>query len=145
RMLLAAAAYQIEHTSRHLLLLLPTDSAAQGFMKAHAETMIRDVPAVRARAPWYGDKHRDNTLDTKRFSHSKQLWCLGGAAAKNYREKSVDTIIYDELAAFDSDVEKEGSPTFLGDKRIEGSTFPKSIRGSTPKTKGECQIEAAAD
>ncbi|HCP03919.1 MAG TPA: terminase, partial [Pseudomonas sp.] len=31
------------------------------------------------------------------------------------------------------------------DKRTEGSTFPKSIRGSTPKTKGECQIEAAAD
>lgn len=145
KMLLAASAYQVEHKRRNILLLLPTDSAAQGFMKAHVETMIRDVPRIRVLAPWYGVKHRDNTLDTKRFSHSKQLWCLGGAAAKNYREKSVDTIIYDELAAFDPDVEKEGSPTFLGDKRIEGSTFPKSIRGSTPKTKGECQIEAAAD
>lgn len=144
KMLLAAAAYQIEHKRRNILLLLPTDGAAQGFMKAHVETMIRDVPVVRELAPWYGMKHRDNTLDTKRFSHSKQLWCLGGAAAKNYREKSVDTIIYDELAAFDPDVEKEGSPTFLGDKRIEGSTFPKSIRGSTPKIRGTCQIEAAA-
>lgn len=144
KMLLAASAYQIEHKRRNILLLLPTDSAAQGFMKAHVETMIRDVPAIRNLAPWYGVKHRDNTLDTKRFSHSKQLWCLGGAAAKNYREKSVDTIVYDELAAFEPDVEKEGSPTFLGDKRIEGSTFPKSIRGSTPKTKGACQIESAA-
>lgn len=145
KMLLAASAYQIEHKRRNILLLLPTDGAAQGFMKAHVETMIRDVPSINALAPWYGKKHRDNTLDTKRFSHSKQLWCLGGAAAKNYREKSVDTIIYDELAAFEPDVEKEGNPTFLGDKRIEGSTFPKSIRGSTPKTKGDCQIEAAAD
>lgn len=144
KMLLAAAAYQIEHKRRNILMLLPTDGAAQGFMKAHVETMIRDVPAIRALAPWHGSKHRDNTLDTKRFSHSKQLWCLGGAAAKNYREKSVDTIIYDELAAFEPDVEKEGSPTFLGDKRIEGSTFPKSIRGSTPKIRGICQIEAAA-
>lgn len=144
KMLLAAAAYQIEHKRRNILMLLPTDGAAQGFMKAHVETMIRDVPSIRDLAPWYGTKHRDNTLDTKRFSHSKQLWCLGGAAAKNYREKSVDTIIYDELAAFDPDVEKEGSPTFLGDKRIEGSTFPKSIRGSTPKTRGTCQMEAAA-
>lgn len=144
KMLLAASAYQIEHKRRNILLLLPTDGAAQGFMKAHVETMIRDVPSIYALAPWYGKKHRDNTLDTKRFSHSKQLWCLGGAAAKNYREKSVDTIIYDELAAFEPDVEKEGSPTFLGDKRIEGSTFPKSIRGSTPKIKGTCQIEAAA-
>jgi terminase, large subunit len=144
KMLLAASAYQIEHKRRNILLLLPTDGAAAGFMKAHVETMIRDVPSIYALAPWYGKKHRDNTLDTKRFSHSKQLWCLGGAAAKNYREKSVDTIIYDELAAFEPDVEKEGSPTFLGDKRIEGSTFPKSIRGSTPKIKGTCQIEAAA-
>lgn len=144
KMLLAAAAYQIEHKRRNILILLPTDGAAQGFMKAHIETMIRDVPAIKRLAPWYGVKHRDNTLDTKRFSHSKQLWCLGGAAAKNYREKSVDTVIYDELAAFEPDVEKEGSPTFLGDKRIEGSTFPKSIRGSTPKIRGACQIEAAA-
>lgn len=144
KMLLAASAYQIEHKRRNILLLLPTDGAAAGFMKAHVETMIRDVPSIYALAPWYGKKHRDNTLDTKRFSHSKQLWCLGGAAAKNYREKSVDTIIYDELAAFEPDVEKEGSPTFLGDRRIEGSTFPKSIRGSTPKIKGTCQIEAAA-
>ncbi len=40
---------------------------------------------------------------------------------------------------------KEGSPTLLGDKRIEGSVWPKSIRGSTPKIKGTCQIEKAAN
>lgn len=144
KMLLAAAAYQIEHKRRNILFLVPTDGSASGFMKSQIETMIRDVPVVRDLAPWYGSKHRDNTLDAKRFSHGKQLWCRGGAAAKNYRELSADTVIYDELAAFAPDVEKEGSPTFLGDKRIEGSTFPKSIRGSTPKIKGHCQIEAAA-
>lgn len=144
KMLLAAAAYQIEHKRRNILVLVPTDGSAAGFMKSQIETMIRDVPVVRDLAPWYGSKHRDSTLDTKRFSHGKQLWCKGGAAAKNYRELSADTVIYDELAAFEPDVEKEGSPTFLGDKRIEGSTFPKSIRGSTPKIKGTCQIETAA-
>ncbi|MSI87830.1 hypothetical protein GKF52_28175, partial [Escherichia coli] len=70
---------------------------------------------------------------------------LGGAAAKNYREKSVDVVCYDELSSFEPDVEKEGSPTLLGDKRIEGSVWPKSIRGSTPKIKGSCQIEKAAN
>ncbi|MFO5975448.1 phage terminase large subunit family protein, partial [Klebsiella pneumoniae] len=73
------------------------------------------------------------------------FWCLGGAAAKNYREKSVDVVCYDELSSFEPDVEKEGSPTLLGDKRIEGSVWPKSIRGSTPKIKGSCQIEKAAN
>ena len=140
----AALGYFTAHRSRNQLLFQPTDGAAAGFMKAHIETMIRDVPVVKELAPWIGKKHRDNTLDTKRFSNGKQIWCFGGTAAKNYREKSVDCVYYDELAAFDHDIEKEGSPTFLGDKRIEGSVFPKSVRGSTPKITGTCQISKAA-
>ena len=145
QMLRAALGYFAEHKARNQILFQPTDAAANGFMKAHIETMIRDVPAVKMLAPWHGKKHRDNTLDTKRFSNGKQLWCFGGKAAKNYREKSADVAMYDELAAFDDDVEKEGSPTFLGDKRLEGSAFPKSVRGSTPKNAGSCQITKAAE
>ena len=144
KMLLGVTAFLIEHKKRNGLLFQPTDGDAENFMKAHVEPVIRDVPLILQLAPWYGRKHRDNTLSMKRFSNGRGLWVLGGKAAKNYREKSVDFVIYDELAAFDPDVEKEGSPTFLGDKRIEGSTWPKSIRGSTPKIAGQCQIERAA-
>lgn len=144
KMLLAVFAYMTEHKKRNQLLFLPTDSDAENFMKSHVEPTIRDVPRLLALAPWYGKKHRDNTLAMKRYSHGKIFWCLGGKAAKNYREKSVDVVGYDELASFDNDIEKEGSPTFLGDKRIEGSIWRKSIRGSTPKIRGTCQIERAA-
>ncbi|HHH6090995.1 TPA: phage terminase large subunit family protein [Escherichia coli] len=145
KMLLGVEAYFIEHKSRNSLLFQPTDSAAEDFMKSHVETTIRDVPVLLELAPWFGRKHRDNTLTLKRFSSGVGFWCLGGAAAKNYREKSVDVVCYDELSSFEPDVEKEGSPTLLGDKRIEGSVWPKSIRGSTPKIKGFCQIEKAAN
>ncbi|MBY5992507.1 phage terminase large subunit family protein [Ferrimonas balearica] len=144
QMIKAACAYMVASKQRNQMILQPTDGAADDFMKSHVDTMIRDVPAVRTLSPWYGKKHPDNTLNAKKFSNRRQLWCLGGATAKNYREKSLDTIVYDELAAFAPDVEKEGSPTFLGDKRLEGSVFRKSIRGSTPKVRGECQIERAA-
>ncbi|MCX0457546.1 phage terminase large subunit family protein [Escherichia coli] len=145
KMLLGVEAYFIEHKSRNSLLFQPTDSAAEDFMKSHVEPTIRDVPALLELAPWFGRKHRDNTLTLKRFSSGVGFWCLGGAAAKNYREKTVDVVCYDELSSFEPDVEKEGSPTLLGDKRIEGSVWPKSIRGSTPKIKGSCQIEKAAN
>lgn len=144
KMLLAAAGYLLEHKKRNILTFSPTDTDAESFMKTHLETMIRDVPVVLDLAPWHGRKHRDNTMHAKRFANGKQVFVHGGKAARNYREKSVDVSIYDELAAFDEDIEKEGSPTTLGDKRLEGSTFPKSIRGSTPKTRGQCQMEAAA-
>ncbi|EMR9963325.1 phage terminase large subunit family protein [Escherichia coli] len=145
KMLLGVEAYFIEHKSRNSLLFQPTDSAAEDFMKSHVEPTIRDVPVLLELAPWFGRKHRDNTLTLKRFSSGVGFWCLGGAAAKNYREKSVDVVCYDELSSFEPDVEKEGSPTLLGDKRIEGSVWPKSIRGSTPKIKVFCQIEKAAN
>ena len=145
KMLVGVEAYFIEHKSRNSLLFQPTDSAAEDFMKSHVEPTIRDVPVLLELAPWFGRKHRDNTLTLKRFSSGVGFWCLGGAAAKNYREKSVDVVCYDELSSFEPDVEKEGSPTLLGDKRIEGSVWPKSIRGSTPKIKGSCQIEKAAN
>ncbi len=144
KMLLGVYAYFIEHKQRNTLIWLPTDGDAENFMKTHVEPTIRDIPSLLALAPWYGKKHRDNTLTMKRFSNGRGFWCLGGKAAKNYREKSVDVAGYDELAAFDDDIEQEGSPTFLGDKRIEGSVWPKSIRGSTPKVRGTCQIERAA-
>ncbi|SQR99223.1 phage terminase, large subunit [Escherichia coli] len=76
-------------------------------MKTHVEPTIRDIPSLLALAPWYGKKHRDNTLTMKRFSNGRGFWCLGGKAAKNYREKSVDVAGYDELAAFDEDIEQE--------------------------------------
>ncbi|EPB6525682.1 trimethylamine-N-oxide reductase TorA, partial [Escherichia coli] len=144
KMLLGVYAYFIEHKQRNTLIWLPTDGDAENFMKTHVEPTIRDIPSLLALAPWYGKKHRDNTLTMKRFTNGRGFWCLGGKAAKNYREKSVDVAGYDELAAFDEDIEQEGSPTFLGDKRIEGSVWPKSIRGSTPKVRGTCQIERAA-
>ena len=144
KMLLGVYAYFIEHKQRNTLIWLPTDGDAENFMKTHVEPTLRDIPSLLALAPWYGKKHRDNTLTMKRFTNGRGFWCLGGKAAKNYREKSVDVAGYDELAAFDDDIEQEGSPTFLGDKRIEGSVWPKSIRGSTPKVKGSCQIERAA-
>ncbi|EMO1702113.1 phage terminase large subunit family protein [Salmonella enterica] len=145
KMLLGVEGYFIEHKSRNSLLFQPTDSSAEDFMKSHVEPTIRDVPVLLELVPWFGRKHRDNTLTLKRFSSGVGFWCLGGAAAKNYREKSVDVVCYDELSSFEPDVEKEGSPTLLGDKRIEGSVWPKSIRGSTPKVKGSCQIEKAAN
>lgn len=144
KMLMAFIGYLVQHKKRNVLMYCPTEGDAEGVMKRHIEGMIRDVPVVLDLAPWYGMKHRDNTLEAKCFANRKMLWCLGGKAARNYREKSPDTVIYDELSKFDEDIEGEGAPTFLGDKRLEGATFKKSIRGSTPTDSVKCQISRAA-
>lgn len=145
KMLMANIGYKIQHKKRNVLSYCPTDPDADELMKRHVDTMIRDVPVLLALAPWSGKKNSDNTQDAKRFENQKMLWCLGGKAARNYREKSPDEVIYDELSKFDHDIEGEGSPTSLGDKRLEGATYKKSIRGSTLGIAGQCQISRAAE
>lgn len=90
KMLLGVVAYFLQHKQRNGLMWQPTDGDAENFMKSHVEPTIRDVPSLLAMAPWFGKKNRDNTLSMKRFSNGRGFWCLGGKAAKNYREKSVD-------------------------------------------------------
>lgn len=132
KLIVAAIGYFIEHKGRNIALWQPDDGARDSFSKKHIDSMIRDVKPVRAIFPWFNDKHKNNTIASKVFETQNQIYLLGGKAAKNFREISVDVGIYDELSKFDNDVEKEGSPLSLGDKRLEGSVFRKSIRGSTP-------------
>lgn len=136
-----AMAYAIVHKHRNVAAWSPDDGARDRFSKKHVDSMIRDVAPLRELFPWLNRKDKNNTIDSKTFSNQQVLYLLGGKAEKNYREISVDLAIYDELSKFDRDIEKAGAPTFLGDKRLEGSVFGKSIRGSSPKLKGECQIE----
>lgn len=102
--------------------------------------MLRDVEVMKSVFPSYLSRHKDNTLQQKKFIGSITR-VRGGKAAKNYRRFSADVALLDELSAFDADVEKEGSPYRLAAKRVEGATFPKIICGSTPKLKGFCLID----
>ena len=143
KLVVACMSYFVEHKKRNVMAWFPDDGSRDVFSKTHIDPAIRDIPVLKNLFPWFDKKHKKNTIDAKVFSNQKQLMLRGGKAAKNYREASVDVGIYDELSKFDADIEKEGSPTFLGDKRMEGSVFRKSIRGSTPALKDSCMMEEA--
>lgn len=144
KLICAAIGYFAEHKKRNIGVWQPDDGARDTFSKKHIDPMLRDVGPLRSIFPWLNKKSKFNTIENKAFSNRRELFLMGGKAAKNYREKSLDIVFYDELSKFDKDVEGEGSPTFLGDKRLEGSAFGKSIRGSSPTTIPDCQITEAA-
>lgn len=144
KMIVAAIGYFAEHKRRNQLVYQPVDDDADDFVKDEIDPMLRDVPAVQRVFPYYNSKSKHNTLSKKSFIGST-LDIRGGKAGKNYRRMSKDVVYYDELDGFDEDIENEGDAVTLGDKRVEGATFPKSIRGSTPKIKGQSQIEKCFD
>lgn len=139
--LLAAVGCFIEHIKRKVIIYQPTDGDAKGFVKDEVDTMMRDVKVLE-RVMTFNPlkKSPKNTNERKEFIGAV-LHIKGGKAAKNYRRLTGDVVIYDELDAFDEDVEKEGSPLKLGDTRFKNSPFPKSIRGTTPKESKSSLIE----
>jgi phage terminase large subunit GpA-like protein len=146
KMVVAAIGYFAEHKQRNQVVFLPVDQDAEDFTKDEIDPMLRDCVSVQRVFPYYATKSKYNTLSKKVFIGST-LDIRGGKAGKNYRRISKDVVYYDELSGFDHDIQNEGDPITLGDKRIEGATFPKSVRGSTPKKKGPpedggCLIEA---
>jgi phage terminase large subunit GpA-like protein len=85
KMLMANVGFKIQHKRRSVAVYSPTDDDAEDLMKQDVETMVRDVPTLLELAPWYGKKHRDSSLSSKRFQNSKMFWCRGGKASRNYR------------------------------------------------------------
>lgn len=144
KMLLAIVGYFSEHKRRNVLIYQPTDDDAEDWVKTELDTMLRDVPIMAKVFPTYLRRSKDNTLRTKAFTSSK-TYIRGGKAAKNYRRHTVDVVLLDELSAFDRDVDKEGTPTKLSLKRLEGATFPKHIKGSTPRLRGFDLIDEEHD
>jgi phage terminase large subunit GpA-like protein len=140
KILLAFLLYSAHQLRRNSCIWQPTDDDRDEFVKDEVETALRDVKAMRDVMPKFHQRSKNNTLKGKSFLGSK-LRTMGGKASGNYRRFSVDNAVLDELSKFDSNVEKEGSPTVLAWKRTEGATFPKRVSGSTPKIKGFCLID----
>ena len=128
---LAAAFYFLEHRQRNVLFYHPNDEEAKEFSKGDIDPALRDCRVMHGIFPHLGKQNSKNTEKYKEFLGAT-LRNRGGRAAGNYRRISADVVIYEELEAFEKDIENEGDPLTLGDKRIEGSLFPKSLRFTTP-------------
>ena len=141
--LVAAIACGIEQKNRNAVIWQPTDGDAKNFTMDEVNPVLRDVSVLGEKLKCKpGAKSPYNTVDKKVFNGAI-LDIKGGKSATNFRRMTKDTGAYDELSAFDLDIDGEGSATEIGDGRLDAAPFPKSIRGSTPKIKGLCQIESA--
>lgn len=144
KMILAALGYFHEHKKRNTVLFQPTEPDAEDFSLTELTPMLRDVDVMAKVFPWGGTSNKFNRILKKTFIGSI-MDIRGGKSAGNYRRMTKDCAFYDELEAFDRDIEGEGSPLTLGDKRIANSLFPKSVRGTTPKDEEGSIIQEEVD
>lgn len=145
KIICAAIGYNTEHKKRNQVVFQPTDTDAKDFVKDEIDPILRDVPVLRRALLSDPEKKSHHNTRAKKNFLGSTLDIKGGKSGRNYRRMTKDVVYYDELDGFDNDVEGEGSPVSLGDMRISTSSFPKSVRGSTPGIMGESQIDSSMD
>ncbi len=104
KIILASMLYHAHHKRRNQGAWQPVDADADEFVKTELDPVLRDVDCMQEIFPWRGLQHKNNTMRQKVFMGST-LHLRGGRAAKNYRRLSLDVGYFDELDAFDQDIE----------------------------------------
>ena len=144
KMLLAATLYLAEHKKRNIGIWREDDDAAKEFVNLELDPAMRDCKPIIDIFPDIHKKSEKNKSDEKHLLGCS-IHIRGGQAAGGYRALSKDVVIGDEIDGFVQNVQgkgsKEGNPLLLMLKRLVGSSFPKSIFGTTPTVAGSSHIQ----
>lgn len=122
-----------------ILYVMPTIKMADGFSKERVMPMIENSPALKAKIKPNRSRDSGNTLSSKKFPGGQLV--LGGAnSAASLRSRPIRVLIFDEVDAADLDVDGEGSPLALAEKRTNTFDNKKIYVLSTPTIEGQSVI-----
>lgn len=122
-----------------LLFLTLNDKMAIRFSKKRIGPSLKLMPSLREKIRDPKIKSSGNTLLFKEFPGGS--WILAGSnAATSYRQESVRYVILDDFDGFDSDIEGEGDPGELIDRRTGSFSNSKIFKNSTPTILGTSNI-----
>ena len=126
------------------LMIMPTDSMARSFSKKKLAPTIKAVPRLRSKVKEQKSRAGGNTILQKDFPGGS-LALTGSNSGASYRSESIKYLVLDDFDGFELDIDGEGSPEELADRRT--GTFPgrKIYINSTTTTKDASNIERAFD
>lgn len=136
--------YVIHQAPAPMMAIQPTLNLAKRFSKHRLSSMIDGMPVLRARI---GEKRsRDSANTTLMKDFPGGLLVIAGAnSAADLRSMPCKYIFADEIDAYPFDVDGEGDPLALADKRASNFPRRKKLKTSTPTTKGFSRIEQALE
>lgn len=141
KLLVGCNLYFAEHKKRQGALYQPSDPFAQRFVVTELNPVFAHVPAIQKIFPEWKKNGTANNKDNFKSYGGIPWYYLGAANADNFRALTLQVVLLDEVDAYDSDLEGEGSILTLARRRLTGAAYPKLIAGSTPTTAGASVIE----
>ena len=133
--------YVIDHAPGPMLCVQPTVEMAKRLSKQRLESMITDTPCLAAKIAPARARDSGNTMFSKEFSGGIML-LTGANSATGLRSAPCRYLFADEVDAFPSDVDGEGDPVALAERRTTTFARRKILLTSTPTVKDLSRIEA---
>jgi phage terminase large subunit GpA-like protein len=124
-----------------MLCVQPTVEMAKRLSKQRLESMITDTPCLAAKIAPARARDSGNTMFSKEFSGGIML-LTGANSATGLRSAPCRYLFADEVDAFPSDVDGEGDPVALAERRTTTFARRKILLTSTPTVKDFSRIES---
>ena len=132
--------YVIDHAPGPMLCVQPTVEMAKRLSKQRLESMINETPCLTAKIAPARSRDSGNTMFSKEFPGGMML-LTGANSATGLRSAPCRYIFADEIDAFPADVDGEGDPVSLAEKRATTFARRKILLTSTPTVKEYSRIE----
>jgi len=133
--------YTVDWAPGPMLCVQPTVEMAKRLSKQRLESMIQETPRLMEKIAPARSRDSGNTMFSKEFPGGMML-LTGANSATGLRSAPCRYIFADEIDAFPADVDGEGDPVSLAEKRATTFARRKILLTSTPTVKDHSRIEA---
>lgn len=124
-----------------LLVVYPTETAAEEWSRDKLAPMLRDSPTLRTKIAPARSRDSQNTTLHKVFPGGR-LYIVGANAPTGLAAKNIRVVCFDEVDRYGANAGGEGDPVAQGVKRTQNFWNRKIILASSPKLAGTSRIEA---
>ncbi|NDG63974.1 MAG: phage terminase large subunit family protein [Planctomycetes bacterium] len=132
--------FVVHHAPGPMLLVQPTVDTAKRFSKQRLAPMIEESPCLRERILENKSRDAGNAMMAKEFPGGV-LIITGANSAAGLRSMPIRYLFLDEIDAYPLDVDGEGDPIQLAEKRTTTFARRKIYMSSTPTVKDISRIE----
>lgn len=132
--------YIVHHVPGPTLLVQPTLEMAKRLSRQRLETMLTETPVLAERIAPARSRDSGNTLFSKDFPGG-MLVITGANSAVGLRSMPCRYVFLDEVDAFPADVDGEGDPVTLAERRTNTFARRKILLTSTPTIKDFSRVE----
>jgi phage terminase large subunit GpA-like protein len=121
------------------MLVMPTTDTGKRVSRQRLQPMIDETPALQTKFSEAKSRSSANTVLMKDFPGGL-LVVAGANSGPGLRSMPMRIVLQDEIDAYPDDVDGEGDPCAVADKRTDQFSRGKRFKTSTPKIKGKSRI-----